>query len=122
LNAKKKNPFNGNVYVLTGGNSFSATTLFVNAVKGLPKVTVIGEETGGGAYGNTAWLIPTIKLPATGLRVRLPLFRLVQDSNRPKTGHGIFPDIEVRPTLEDIKKGRDVKLEKALELIRQKNN
>ena len=82
---KKKNHFNGKAYILTGGNSFSATTLFVSAVKNQDNVTVVGEETGGGAYGNTAWLIPDVKLPETGIRFRLPLFRLVINKNTPKT-------------------------------------
>ncbi|RYY62535.1 MAG: peptidase S41, partial [Chitinophagaceae bacterium] len=49
---KKKNHFNGHVYVLTGGNTFSASTLFAGAVRAQPNVTIVGEETGGGAYGN----------------------------------------------------------------------
>ena len=73
---KKNHHYDGKVYILTGGNSFSATTLFVNSIIKQENVTVIGEETGGGAYGNSAWLIPDVKLPETGLRFRLPLFRL----------------------------------------------
>ena len=69
------------MYILTGGNSFSATTLFVSAVIKQDNVTVVGEETGGGAYGNSAWLIPDVTLPETGVRFRLPLFRLVIDKN-----------------------------------------
>ena len=67
---KKKKHFNGRVYILTGGNSFSATTLFAESVKGQSNVTIVGEETGGGAYGNTAWLIPDATLPETGVRFR----------------------------------------------------
>ncbi len=60
---KKKNHFDGTVYILTGGNTFSASTLFTQAVKHQKNVVVTGEETGGGAYGNNAWLIPDITLP-----------------------------------------------------------
>ncbi|MBC7872469.1 MAG: S41 family peptidase, partial [Ferruginibacter sp.] len=45
---KKGNHYNGKVYILTGGNSFSASTLFVSAVNKQENVTVVGEETGGG--------------------------------------------------------------------------
>lgn len=117
---KKKNHFNGNVYLLTGGNSFSASTLFAQVVNDQPNVFIIGEETGGGAYGNTAWLIPEVRLPETKIRFRLPLFRLVMDATVPKDGRGIQPDIEVFPSVHAIKEGRDYKLEKALELIKQK--
>jgi hypothetical protein len=116
---KKKNHFDGKTYILTGGNSFSATTLFVSAVMEQDNVIVVGEETGGGAYGNTAWLIPDVKLPETGVRFRLPLFRLVIDKNIPKNGKGVQPEVEAKPTIDAIKAGSDFKLDKVLELIKE---
>ena len=79
---------------------------------------VVGEETGGGAYGNSAWLIPDVTLPETGVRFRLPLFRLVIDKNYPKNGRGVQPEVESLPTIEAIKRGADYKVEKAMELIK----
>ena len=114
---KTKNHFDGKSYILIGGNSFSATTLFVNSVIKQNNVTVVGEETGGGSYGNTAWLIPDVKLPETKIEFRLPLFRLVMDKNAPKTGRGIQPEIESKPTVDAIRKNQDYKLDKVLELI-----
>lgn len=115
---KSKNHFDGNVYVLTGGNSFSATTLFTQSVKDQANVIVVGEETGGGAYGNTAWLIPDFTLPRTKVRFRLPLFRLVIDKTIPKDGKGVQPEIEVKPTVEDIRRGVDYKMNRVIELIK----
>lgn len=117
---KKQNHYDGNVYILTGGNSFSATTLFTQAVKNKDNVTVVGEETGGGAYGNSAWLIPDLILPETGIRVRLPLFRLVIDKNIPKDGHGVQPEVISVPTTDAIRRGADYKMEKVMELIRSR--
>lgn len=117
---KRRYHFDGDVYLITGGNSFSATALLANVLKGQQNVTIVGEETGGASYGNTAWLIPDATLPHTGVRFRLPLFRLVMDNNAPKIGHGIYPDVEARPTLTDIRVGVDPKLAKAFDLIRQK--
>jgi Peptidase family S41 len=116
---KKKNHFDGKTYILTGGNSFSATTLFISAVNKQDNVTVVGEETGGGAYGNTAWLIPDVTLPETGVRFRLPLFRLVIDKNFPKNGKGVQPEVVSKPTVEAIKRGDDFKVEKVLQLIKK---
>jgi hypothetical protein len=116
---RKKNHFEGKTYILIGGNSFSATTLFVGAVRDQADVTVVGEETGGGAYGNTAWLIPDVTLPETGVRFRLPLFRLVIDKDIPKNGKGVQPEVESKPTVEAIRRGGDYKVEKTLELIKQ---
>ncbi|MCW3086915.1 MAG: peptidase family [Sediminibacterium sp.] len=117
---KNKYHFNGDVYLVQGGLSFSATTMFLSYLKGQSNVTLVGEETGGGYYGNSAMHIPTIHLPNTGLQVSLPMYRLVMDASRPK-GHGIIPDLEVPPSSQAIKKGVDMKLQKIRELIGQKN-
>jgi hypothetical protein len=106
---KKRHHFNGDIYLVTGGNSFSATTLFVKTLQGQKNVKVIGEETGGGAYGNSAWMIPDVTLPNTKLRFRLPKFRLVMDKDLVKDGRGIIPDIQVAPTRETIRRGIDPK-------------
>jgi len=115
---KKRNHFDGDVYILTGGNSFSATTLFAKAIQGQSNVTVLGEETGGGAYGNTAWMIPDVTLPNTHVRFRLPRFKLVMDTALVKTGRGIMPDIEVGINSSFIKRGVDPKLAVVSRIIR----
>jgi hypothetical protein len=118
---KKKNNFNGTTYIMTGGNTFSAAVLFTKALKNQDDVVVVGEETGGGAYGNTAWLIPDVTLPNTRIRFRLPLFRLVIDKDEVK-GRGVIPEVEAPPTVEAIRNNVDYKTEKVIRLIREKNN
>lgn len=119
---KKHHHFNGHTYVVTGGYTFSAATMLAGIVQGQPNTTIVGEETGGGAYGNTAVHLPTITLPNSKVRVVLPLFRLVTDKDRIKNGRGILPDVEVLPTSQAIKLGVDAKLEKVRALIRALNN
>jgi len=114
---KKNLRFDGSVYILTGGNSFSATCLFAGALKGQSNVKIVGEETGGGYYGNTAWMIPDVTLPNTKVRFRLPRFRLVVDRQRTKDGRGVLPDVPALPTVEAIGKGQDFKTAKVKELI-----
>jgi hypothetical protein len=116
---RKKNHYNGNIYLLTGGNSFSATTLVLKALQGQSNVKIIGEETGGGAYGNTAWMIPDVVLPETGVRFRLPKFRLVMDKDLVKDGRGVMPDIQVRATADMIRQGIDPKIETVKALIKK---
>jgi len=116
---KNNHHFDGKTYILTGGNSFSASTLFVSPLIKQNNVTVVGEETGGGAYGNSAWLIPDVTLPETGVRFRLPLFRLVIDTNVPKIGRGVQPEVPSFPTVDAVRKGVDYKLDKAMELIKK---
>ncbi|MEI6947577.1 S41 family peptidase [Paraflavisolibacter sp. H34] len=115
---KKRNHYAGKVYILSGGNTFSASTLFMNIVKDQENVVVVGEETGGGAYGNTAWVIPDVTLPVTKVRFRLPLFRLVMDKDLPKNGRGIQPEVTAKPTVNAIRQNVDVKMEQAIELIK----
>ena len=117
---KTKNHFDGNIYLLQGGLSFSAATLFVGSLKGQNNITVLGEETGGGNYGNSAMFIPTITLPNSKLRVTLPLYRLVIDSTRVKDGRGIMPNIYIVPSSNAIKNGVDLKIDKVKELINAK--
>ncbi|MBL7723426.1 MAG: peptidase S41 [Chitinophagaceae bacterium] len=116
---KKKNHYDGKTYIVTGGNSFSATTLFTGALVKQDNVIVVGEETGGGAYGNSAWLIPDVKLPETGVRFRLPLFRLVIDKTVPKNGRGVQPEITSFPSIEAIRRNADFKIETVMELIKK---
>lgn len=117
---KKKHHYNGQVYILTGGYTYSASVLFLNAVQHQSNVTIVGEPSGGAAYGNTAMIIPDVTLPRTKVRFRLPLFRLVIDKDNPKNGKGIEPDVYIGTTPEAIKKGMDVKMKKAQDLIKAK--
>lgn len=118
---KKKHHFKGEVYILTGGNSFSATAILAKKLKGQSNITIIGEETGGGAYGNSAWMLPDVTLPETGIRFTLPKFRLVMDKELVKEGRGVMPDIYVGPSVEAIRKGYDPKVEVVREIIEKKN-
>jgi hypothetical protein len=118
---RKKNHFDGSTYIVIGGNTFSAATLFTKALVDQPKVIVVGEETGGGAYGNTAWLIPDVTLPNTKVRFRLPLFRLVVDKNAQK-GRGVMPEVEAVPSVNAIRKNEDYKMNKVLSMIKNKNH
>jgi hypothetical protein len=115
---KTKNHFGGTTYILTGGNTFSAAALFATALRPQEDVVIVGEETGGGAYGNTAWLIPDATLPHTKVKFRLPLFRLVIDKNAVK-GRGVMPEVEVKPTVDAIRRNVDYKMDKTIELIKE---
>jgi hypothetical protein len=113
---KKKN-YAGKVYIITSGPTFSASTLFCNVVKGQDGITLLGEETGGGWYGNSGIMIPNITLPNTGVRVRLPLFKLVQVNNGQAKGKGIIPDVHVPPSYDALLKGYDKKMQVVKQLI-----
>jgi C-terminal processing protease CtpA/Prc len=105
--------------VLINGPTFSASTLFCNAVKGQKNITLVGEETGGGWHGNSGIMIPDITLPITKLRMRLPLFKIVQYNHVTKDGRGVSPDIFIPPTVEGVRKNIDRKMEIVKAIIRK---
>ncbi|MFN7823118.1 MAG: S41 family peptidase [Bacteroidota bacterium] len=113
---KKRNHFEGNVYLIQGGFSFSASTLLLGELRGQRNIRLVGEETGGAYYGNSAMLIPGFTLPHSKIRGSLPLFRVVAGSGRPRGG-GILPDVAVPPSSEAIRRGIDPKMEKIKSLI-----
>ena len=117
---KKNYHFGGNIYVIQGGITFSASTMFISNMKGQKNVTITGEETGGGFYGNTAMHLPFIELPNSHLRIGLPMYRLVIDSTREKNGRGIVPDVWIQPSSAAIKKGTDIKLQTIRQMILEK--
>jgi hypothetical protein len=116
---KTENHFDGNTYVLINGPTFSASTLFCNAVKGQANIKLVGEEAGGGWHGNNGIMIPDITLPVTKLRMRLPFFRLVQYNHVPRDGSGVPPDIYIPPTVDGVIKGLDRKMIIVKDMIRQ---
>lgn len=115
---KTTDHYKGKVFVLTGGFTFSASILFIQSIKGQDNVVVVGEETGGSAYGNSAVNIPEMKLPHTGLRVRLPLYRLVINKNQPRDGRGILPDLPVPPSSWHLAKLLDPKMMRIIDTIK----
>ena len=111
--------YEGKVWVLTGGSSFSATSMLLANIKGLPNVQIIGEETGGVAYGNNGVFIPDLILPNTKLRMRLPTYRIINNIHYPNNGKGVLPDVEIKPTRLSVLYNQDIKMEKAIELIQK---
>jgi len=112
--------FNGNVYIIQGGFTFSAASMFVSHLKGQANVTVLGEETGGGSYGNSSVHLPSVILPNSYIEVILPVYRIVNNASRTKDGHGIIPDIYISPSSGAIRQGIDNKMQKVKELIEGK--
>ncbi|MFZ6024100.1 MAG: S41 family peptidase [Bacteroidota bacterium] len=115
---KVTNHFNGKVYLIQGGYTFSAATMFIAQLQGQPNVKVLGEETGGGYYGNSAMHIPKITLPNSGIVVSLPMYRLVMDKHRVK-GRGIMPDVMIKPSSKAIREGYDIKIKEVKKMIGQ---
>lgn len=114
---KRKNHFDGRLYVVISGPTFSAASLFCSVVKGQDGITLLGEETGGGWHGNDGVMIPEFTLPNTKLRITFPLFRLVQYKHTAHTGSGVVPDVYVGTSYEALVKGFDKKITVVKEMM-----
>ena len=53
-----------------------------------------------------------------GMGFRVSTKRVYFPDESPFEGVGIRPDLEIKPTVDDLRKGRDPVLERALELAR----
>lgn len=93
-------------FVLTNRGVFSAANEFVMYMKRCPKVTIIGDKTGGGAG------MPfTSELP-NGWGVRFSAVPMY-DADKNSTEHGIEPDIYCSLADDDFHRGKDTIIEKA---------
>ena len=115
------NNFKGKVYILINGRSFSGTAEFSSIARSNGRAVFIGEECGGGYYGNTSGGEDMVTLPNSQITVRVPLvkYTLAVKKTRRKDG-GVIPDHIIYPTVSDIVEKRDPQLEYTLQLA-QKN-
>lgn len=116
--------FEGDVYILIDGFSFSAASDFAAMMKSSGLATIIGEESGGGYYGNTSMQKSYVTLPNSKLRLEIPLVRhqLNVDPDKNPLGRGVIPDHEVSSTLEDVLHGKDRQMEWTLDFIKNGSN
>lgn len=117
-----KNPFKGKVYVLIGGNTFSAGSAFALNAKNSNQITLIGEETGGGYYFHTGQYPVVYELPNSKTIIRMSFVKIDKytlDDSVPK-GSGILPDIEVALTVKDLIEGKDSQLDYIVKQINEK--
>ncbi|MES2110354.1 MAG: S41 family peptidase [Bacteroidota bacterium] len=119
LPVAKTNHFDGNLYVLIDGATFSSGALFTAALRAQRKnVKFIGRETAGAAEGCNGMTVQKLTLPNTKINVDFPWMRVISAANTPATGRGILPAYTVEYSPEDIVNKRDKDLECAMALIK----
>lgn len=115
------NPFRGDVYVLINGWSFSVTSEFAAVAHANRRASFIGQETGGGYYGNNSGFFAILNLPYSRFVLGIPLWHYhMAVSGYPHRDRGIIPDVPVAPSVHDLLQGVDREREVALALIRKK--
>lgn len=102
--------YEGRLIFLVDGGCVSACEELVAPFKNNGRGTIVGETTEGSSgppysydFGN-------------GMTIKIAVNRLYFPDGSEFEGVGIKPDVEVHPTIESLKTGRDVILEKAIEL------
>lgn len=109
--------YDGKLYVLTSGLTFSGGAEFSSLVKMSDRGIFIGVETGGTYEGNVSGYSETIKLPNSKIKIDLPTVHF-QINVEPKIrGRGILPDHTVPQRWEDYLNDRNAKLDFTLDLI-----
>lgn len=99
--------------VLTNRHSYSATNDFINAMRYMPQVTLLGDKSGGGSG-----LPFTSELP-NGWTVRFSASPHL-DADKQQIEFGIAPDVKVDMTEEDKARGLDTLIEAARRLLQVK--
>jgi len=112
LKLNPKRPYyKGQIAILVDEITQSQAEYTAMAFRSGSRAKVLGSTTAG-ADGN----VSTIPLPG-GLRTMISGIGVFYPDKTPTQRVGIVPDIEVRPTIEGIRAGRDEVLEAALRLI-----
>ena len=114
-----KNAFKGKIYVLINGGTFSAASIISSNLKGSKRATFVGEETGGAYNGTVAGIMPTLKLPHSKIKITIGLLVVAPFHKTTIEGHGVFPDKEITPTINDFINGKDPELNWILEDIKK---
>jgi carboxyl-terminal processing protease len=102
--------FHGRVILLVDGGCVSACEELVEPFKDSGRGTIVGETTEGSSG------LPYFYDFKNGMTLKISVKRLYFPDGSEFEGVGIKPDVEVHPSIESLKSGHDVILEKALEL------
>ena len=106
--------YKGKVVIIVNEISQSSAEFHSMAYKVHPNAIVIGSTTAG-ADGN----VSQIFLPG-GISTMISGIGVYYPDGKETQRIGIVPDIEVKPTIQGIKEGRDELMEKAIEIINGK--
>ena len=117
LQQPKENSFSGKVYFLIDGRSFSGAAEFAAIAKSEKRGLFIGEETGGGYYGNTSGSEVFVSLPATQIICRIPVINYMLAVKKASfADRGVLPDYPVYLTIHDILDKTDGQMDLALKI------
>ncbi len=112
----KKEPFKGEIFVLTDGWTASSATMLSSWLKQFANTKIVGTQAAGGYNGNNGGGFPRMVLPKSKAKIQFPAYRLIFDAKSTQDA-GWIPDLEINPTTADLLKKEDVLLNALLEIL-----
>lgn len=106
-----KNAFQGKVFVLINGGSFSASSIITAKLKYDKRATLVGEETGGANDGTVAGFYSYQKLPHSKINLPIGLLLVQPNIDFLNTKKGVAPDVTIKETMQDIIDRKDPQLD-----------
>lgn len=85
--------YDGKIYVLIDGESFSASSILSTHLKATERATFLGEETGGAYNGTVAGQYAQVELPNSKIKINIGLLKINAPYTTSPDGYGIKPDI-----------------------------
>jgi hypothetical protein len=123
LQPPKPNVFDGQLYVLMNGISFSSASDLIADIKKTTNAFFIGEESGGAYEGPTGGDNIVVQLPNSKIMVRVsPNIHIGYKYEKHPIGHGVLPTHPVTYLIQDVLAGKDLELEVAKKIISTKRN
>ena len=121
LMAYKNEPeykFSGKTYVIISPVTYSGGSEFSNMMYSQDLATFVGQETGGGYYGNTSGYSKELELPHSKITISIPALQFVMNV-KPKLpfGRGVIPDYEVIPTFDEYVNDENASLKFIMEQL-----
>nr|WP_315033734.1 S41 family peptidase [uncultured Chryseobacterium sp.] len=118
-----KEAFQGKVFVLINGGSFSASSIITAKLKNDKRATLVGEETGGANDGTVAGFYSYQKLPNSEIRFPIGLLLVQPNIDFSDSKKGVMPDVVVKESMQDIIEKKDPQLDWIRnEIAREKEN
>ncbi|MHC4691208.1 MAG: S41 family peptidase [Planctomycetota bacterium] len=95
IEPRKPYKFDGDIYILINGNTFSSADDYANAVKRIGFARLVGRNTRG---GHAAYIgPPAIRLPASGMIFRVETEMVINPDGSINELFGTPPDIKLEP-------------------------
>ncbi|MGL4735827.1 MAG: S41 family peptidase [Cellulosilyticaceae bacterium] len=110
--------FDGDIYILVDDHTFSSANWMGVIFQDSHLGTVVGEPTSNNpnSYGD----VLQFQLPNSQIRYQVSMKRWVRPDQSKNNEDTLMPDVLVKPTLDEWVSGRDIILERTIELIKIK--